>query len=751
LNDRASLQINLKEGSSLMSPMNRRLLVAAILVLAGLAGSAATAMAQADRFGTPAVQPGDRWLYNATNATPQLVPYHPDYTWTVDKVSLQAGPEAHSIDGAGVRHAGRQFDEVRQYRIVDDDPDPTLFAIRAWHVVEGPQTVATAMTWPRGGGSATNHVILPNGQEILSRDEQVKSETVVDFGVSSRLCGSSHDLQGARRPVDQPVLLHGACGLWDGSDSSIRLDHTGETTWQRRPVQTYGNGVGNGTIEAWFDPAIPVPVRLRVGVALFELAGYESAALPSAYAFPVHDVPAVTFAPRDGVGPDETGVDHPFPLSLAYSAALADPDSGLTAYLEEHPGAQLVAASFEELIDQTTRPNTEFTSRWTFTASDGASAHGVQSDLVRAGPASAPRILTPVAPPPDLLPPSSPYPKPVQDQVQRFEAIPVDPVPGPWPAAGDLPTELPTVASLLARWEAYKDEGRGAGNAWGFAPDCAAGSCAGGGWRMWAGLSRTTTPSEAGVTLASVYTQEPEGSTVEVDGEGRTVDHREVTMTRKETFAELRVPGTPSASSSPSARAALSLASLPAQATAIGAFATLAAVVVLAWPWLKASGPFALFSRVTGDKVLDSPRRATLLALVEAEPGIHLRELARRTGQAEGALRHHLARLQEAGKVRAVRGPRYLCYFPVGAAAAGIDRDVAAVAPLLKSDVARRLLERCAAEPGLSGQRLAADLGVTPGAVTYHVQRLSAAGLLSQRRLGREQLVDVTPLGRAAV
>ncbi len=192
---------------------------------------------------------------------------------------------------------------------------------------------------------------------------------------------------------------------------------------------------------------------------------------------------------------------------------------------------------------------------------------------------------------------------------------------------------------------------------------------------------------------------------------------------------------------------ALAIAGLPAPATAIGAIATLAALLVLAWPWLKAGGPLALFSRVSGGRVLENPRRAALLDLVEAEPGIHLRELARRTGQAEGALRHHLARLVDAGKVRAVRGPRYLCYFPVGA----VDRNVAAAAPLLKSDVARRLLERCAAEPGLSGQRLAADLGVTPGAVTYHVQRLSAAGLLQQRRLGREQLVDVTALGRAAV
>lgn len=725
----------------MMSPMNGRLVVAACLVLAGLAGSALTAVAQPDeRFGTPAVQPGDRWLYNATGAVPASPPYQPQATWSLGRVAFQAGPAVDAMDGHGQPHAARQLDELREYRYGDGD-EPSIITAPSWHAVAGAETVATTavVQFASGGRGEINGPV-----NVTGGDFHVQTHTDASFGEAAPLCGHAHGLQGVQADLDDGVVLHGACraDAWEGSDVTVTLPHNGTAAWRGRTVQAFAAG----GLEAWLDAAIPVPVFLRLGNATFDLVGYEGAAVPEARAFHHQEAPPVAFAVRTATGPDETGVAHPFPLSAAFAAALADGGSGLAGYMAAHPDAQVVAASFHEIADDT-GTRREWRERWTFTASDGVSAHGVQSELVLLGPMGAPPL--PPQSPVERPPPMAPFPAAAQ-AFQQPESVPIDPVHGPWPAPGEIPGEMPTVASLFSRWDAYKADGRGAGQAWGFSAACGTDSCAEGGWRTWAGLARTTYPFDVCVSLVvCVSTEEPEVSTLEVDGAGATTRHREVTMHREETFdVGLFAPAsTPRPSSQPPA--ASLVASLPAPATTIGAIATLAALLVLAWPWLKAGGPLALFSRVSDDRVLDSPRRAALLGLIEAEPGIHLRELARRTGQAEGALRHHLALLQQAGKLRAVRGPRYLCYFPLGGAA--VDRQRAAAAPLLKSDVARRLLERCAAEPGQSGQRLARELGVTPGAVTYHVQRLSAAGLLQQRRLGREQLVDVTPLGRAAV
>ncbi len=58
------------------------------------------------------------------------------------------------------------------------------------------------------------------------------------------------------------------------------------------------------------------------------------------------------------------------------------------------------------------------------------------------------------------------------------------------------------------------------------------------------------------------------------------------------------------------------------------------------------------YTRIHRSNVLDHPRRARIMELVKMEPGIHLKELNRRTGGGWGAFRMHLRVLDEAGLVR---------------------------------------------------------------------------------------------------
>jgi predicted transcriptional regulator len=59
----------------------------------------------------------------------------------------------------------------------------------------------------------------------------------------------------------------------------------------------------------------------------------------------------------------------------------------------------------------------------------------------------------------------------------------------------------------------------------------------------------------------------------------------------------------------------------------------------------------SLFTRHAEGFPLDHPRRRELAALIQAEPGLSLRELSRRSGISTTAVRHHLKRLVDGGAV----------------------------------------------------------------------------------------------------
>jgi DNA-binding IclR family transcriptional regulator len=61
----------------------------------------------------------------------------------------------------------------------------------------------------------------------------------------------------------------------------------------------------------------------------------------------------------------------------------------------------------------------------------------------------------------------------------------------------------------------------------------------------------------------------------------------------------------------------------------------------------------------------------------------------------------------------------------------------AEAASAVKADGARKILEVVRSQPGLSSADVASRTGLQPSTVTYHVQRLQAAGLLTGLRDGR--------------
>lgn len=138
-----------------------------------------------------------------------------------------------------------------------------------------------------------------------------------------------------------------------------------------------------------------------------------------------------------------------------------------------------------------------------------------------------------------------------------------------------------------------------------------------------------------------------------------------------------------------------------------------------------------------GDPLALETRRR-LWEQIEANPGLHLRELQRRTGLAMGSLEHHLDRLHDARLVTVVENG-HKRFFPVVVPAE--DRRVLA---FLRQELPRRMLVvALAAGAPVAKSRLLTELGSARSTLEYHLGGLVASQLVETSREGRETRISL--------
>ena len=495
--------------------------------------------------------------------------------------------------------------------------------------------------------------------------------------------------------------------VWTASGSAFALAHEEDEAGPR--------------LRYWFRSDVPYPVRVdAVGAAwslrLVSFARGLEDVRDTPEPLQASAPPELRMAPRTETGPDAAGMVHPFPLSAAFERAKAD-SREVRDFLAAHPAAYMAQASYREMVS---RGEGETWRTWHFTVSDGRSALDVSvRELERERVAQAP----------GLLPATFSYDHWASDPEGAVDE---------YPLPEQVPATMPTVPSLQDSWRAYASERyrEEQPNAWGFRLRCAT-TCA----TMWqtyeAGFTHynRTVQSQDPLGLMPLDPIDSEVSSL-VEYEGLGADD----LLRPSAYSEDRLDWVregqetapaPATFPAPPARAhALGFFPSAPAAAAIGLGALLAAVAYWLWPVLKA-GPAALFSRVRGAALLEHPLRASIHQMIEAEPGIHHRALARALGRSKGSVEHHLRKLTEAGLVTAVAARGHTCYFagrPPAQAAAG--------APVLKSPVARAIVDAVRSRPGIRPVDLARDLAVAPTTVHYHLHRLRQANLLTASETG---------------
>ncbi|GEM_PF-3952042 len=163
------------------------------------------------------------------------------------------------------------------------------------------------------------------------------------------------------------------------------------------------------------------------------------------------------------------------------------------------------------------------------------------------------------------------------------------------------------------------------------------------------------------------------------------------------------------------------------------ALAMLLAALLRSPAWRSAAAPFVrLYSRLRARDLLEDDSRARICAALAEHPGATYGDLSRATGLGRGALRHQLRTLARFGHVATRHDGLRRRFYPVGAR------------PLeggpAPTETQQRVLDALQERGPLGGRELAALLGVTPQAASYHLVRLERAGRVEAQSVGRERL-----------
>lgn len=131
------------------------------------------------------------------------------------------------------------------------------------------------------------------------------------------------------------------------------------------------------------------------------------------------------------------------------------------------------------------------------------------------------------------------------------------------------------------------------------------------------------------------------------------------------------------------------------------------------------------------DKALELPTRKKLYREVKHAPGIHFRELKRRTGLAIGSLQYHLDVLTNVHLIKMQKRGKFIRYFPVIGEHTESEKTTLA---LLREESVRKIILFLIQKKRATNRQLAKFLELAPSTVSFHMQKLLKSNLVGKKR-----------------
>lgn len=139
-------------------------------------------------------------------------------------------------------------------------------------------------------------------------------------------------------------------------------------------------------------------------------------------------------------------------------------------------------------------------------------------------------------------------------------------------------------------------------------------------------------------------------------------------------------------------------------------------------------------------EVLNLESRNRVYQIIESSPGLHFRELQRRSGMAVGALQYHLDTLQKNHLIRVEKQGRFNRYFSVRGAQLGLQEKTMSS---LRQQSARKIIIFLLEKKRATNFEIATAVQLSASTVSWQLAKLVKAGIVAEKRAGKQKLFFV--------
>jgi predicted transcriptional regulator len=140
-------------------------------------------------------------------------------------------------------------------------------------------------------------------------------------------------------------------------------------------------------------------------------------------------------------------------------------------------------------------------------------------------------------------------------------------------------------------------------------------------------------------------------------------------------------------------------------------------------------------------KALQLDVRKRIYDTIESSPGLHFREVQRRTGLAVGSLQYHLDYLQKHHILRTQAEGKFVRYYSVRGQSVETSPQTQIgqqTMAFLRHASTRKIILFLLTEKRANNERIAEEIQLSPSTTSWHLDKLVEAGVLQRQREGRK-------------
>ena len=133
-------------------------------------------------------------------------------------------------------------------------------------------------------------------------------------------------------------------------------------------------------------------------------------------------------------------------------------------------------------------------------------------------------------------------------------------------------------------------------------------------------------------------------------------------------------------------------------------------------------------------RILQLDSRKKIYNIIKKSPGIHFRELKRRSKQAVGALQYHIDILDKHHLIKIKKEGKFARFFPVES---NLSEEEKTTLSFLRHETTRKIILLLLTKKNVTNKRISAFLELSPSTISFHLQKLEEDNMIQKTRKGK--------------